>query len=165
MKTGVMMCVLSMLLSAGALGRPAQGRGGGWGHGSQYGRLYDPQTVETVKGEIEKVERITPMRGMSAGIHLVLKTEKETLSVHLGPEWYINNQELKLAPKETVDVKGSRVTINGKPVLIAEEVTKGDQVLELRDENGVPMWAGWRRRGGQPPQQATPQQRPTPPQP
>ena len=39
--------------------------------------------------------------------------------------------------------------------LSAEEVTKGDQVLELRDASGVPMWAGWRARGAQPPQ--TPQ--------
>lgn len=136
--------------AATALAQPGPGRGGGWGPGSQYGRMFDPKTVETVKGEVEKVERVTPMHGMSAGIHLLLKTEKETLSVHLGPEWYINNQEVKIEPKDKVEVKGSRVTINGKPALIAEEVVKGDQVLKLRDDNGVPMWAGWRRRGGQP---------------
>ncbi len=81
----------AFLAAATALAQPGPGRGGGWGPGGQYGRMFDPKTVETVKGEVEKVERVTPMQGMSAGIHLLLKTEKETLSVHLGPEWYINN--------------------------------------------------------------------------
>ncbi len=150
------LAVSLLFVGASSFAQPKQGRGGGgWGPGSQYGRLFDPKTVETVTGEIEKVERVTPLKGMSPGIHLQLKAEKETLSVHLGPEWYIDNQEVKLAPKDKVEVKGSRVTINGKPALIAEEVTKGDQVLELRDASGVPMWAGWRARGAQPPQ--TPQ--------
>jgi hypothetical protein len=45
-----------------------------------------------------------------------------------------------------VEVKGSRVTFEGKPAIIAAEVKKGDEVLKLRDENGFPMWSGWRRR-------------------
>ena len=106
----------------------------------------DPTTVQTVKGEIEKVERLTPMHGMSAGVHLILKTEKESLSVHLGPEWFISNQEAKLEPRERIEVKGSRVTINGRPALVAAQVVKGDQVLKLRDDDGVPMWCGWHRR-------------------
>jgi hypothetical protein len=44
-----------------------------------------------------------------------------------------------------VEVKGSRVTIAGKPVVIAAEVKKGDETLKLRDDNGIPAWAGWRR--------------------
>jgi hypothetical protein len=44
-----------------------------------------------------------------------------------------------------VEVRGSRVTMGGKPVIIAAEVRKGDAVLTLRDDQGVPMWSGWRR--------------------
>ena len=29
---------------------------------------------------------------------------------------------------------------------LRDEMKKGDQVLILRDANGVPVWAGWRRR-------------------
>jgi hypothetical protein len=32
-------------------------------------------------------------------------------------------------------------------VLIAMEVTKGEDVLVLRDAKGVPRWSGWRRAG------------------
>jgi hypothetical protein len=83
---------------------------------------------------------------MSSGVHLLVKTPKETISVHLGPSWYLDNQETKIDPKDNVEVTGSRITFEGKPAIIAREVKKGDEVLKLRDEHGVPMWAGWRRR-------------------
>ncbi len=119
---------------------------GGWGQGSQYGRMYDPKTVETITGTVEKVDKIIPSRGMSYGVHVTVKTDKETIDVHLGPGWYIENQDVKIMPGDKIDVKGSRVTYQGKPVIIAAEIKKGDEVLQLRDESGYPSWAGWRRR-------------------
>jgi hypothetical protein len=119
---------------------------GGWGPGSQYNKIYDPKAVETISGEVIKVDRITPAKGMSGGIHMLVKTDKETVSVHLGPSWYLENQDVKLEPGDKVEVKGSRVTFGGKPALIASEVRKGNEVLTLRDEAGFPAWMGWRRR-------------------
>ena len=119
--------------------------GGGWGPGGQYGRLYDPKTVETVTGEVIKVDRVTPMRGMSAGVHLVVKTDKGDVSVHLGPQWYLENQDVKIEPHDKVQIKGSRVTVGANPAIIASEVQKGGETLKLRDEAGVPVWSGWRR--------------------
>jgi hypothetical protein len=139
---------LSMLLSASlAFAQPIRGwRGsGGWGMGGNYQRMYNPATVETLTGEVLAVERIRPVRGMSYGIHLMMKTSKETISVHLGPEWYIERLDSKIEKGDRIEVKGSRVTILGKPVIIAAEVKKGDGVLVLRDSSGMPAWSGWRR--------------------
>lgn len=108
--------------------------------------MYDPKTVETISGEVVSVDKISPMKGMRYGVHLMVKTEKETISVHLGPDWYIENQEIKIEPKKRVEIKGSRVTFDGKPAIIAAEVKKGEDVLKLRDEAGFPVWSGWRRR-------------------
>jgi hypothetical protein len=119
---------------------------GGWGPGSQYNKMYDPKAVETISGEVTKVDRITPAKGMTGGVHMLVKTDKETVSVHLGPSWYIENQDVKIEPKDKVEVKGSRVTVGGKPALIASEVRKGNEVLALRDEAGFPAWMAWRRR-------------------
>lgn len=151
---------LSLLLAAGAIailvGSPtsyAQPRpgmmwrgSGGWGPGTPYYRMYDPKVLETISGEVTSVDRITPNKGMAAGIHMIVKTEKETISVHLGPSWYLENQDVKIEPKDKVEVKGSRTTFAGKPAIIAAEVRKGDDVLKLRDDNGFPVWSGWRRR-------------------
>jgi hypothetical protein len=119
---------------------------GGWGMGTQYGKMYNPKTVETISGEVVSVDKITPMKGMSYGVHLIVKTDKETISVHLGPGWYIESQDIKIMPNDKVEVKGSRITFEGKPAIIAAEVRKGQEVLKLRDENGFPVWSGWRQR-------------------
>jgi hypothetical protein len=150
-----MFAIVASLLISPAL---AQGRMRwqgcqGWSRGSAYCRMYDPKTVETLTGEVVSIERMTPMKGMGYGIHLTLKNAKETISVHLGPGWFIENQDTKLEAKTRIEVKGSRVTFDGKPAIIAAEVKKDDEVLKLRDENGIPMWVGWHRRGNPLPSQ------------
>jgi len=86
-----------------------------------------------------------PMKGMYAAVTLAVKTDKETIAVHLGPEWYIGRLDAKIAKGDTVEVRGSRVTFDDKPAIIAAEVKKGDNVLALRDSAGIPVWSGWRR--------------------
>ena len=116
------------------------------GAGTPYSKMYDPKNVETIKGEVVKVDRITPMKAMSYGVYMIVKTDKEEISVQLGPWWYLENQDVKIEAKDTVEVRGSRITFFGKPAIFAAEVKKGDQVLKLRDEDGYPVWSGWRRR-------------------
>ena len=86
-----------------------------------------------------------PMKGMYSGIHIVVKTDKESLDVHLGPEWYVERLDTNIEKGDKIEVKGSRVTFDGKPAIIAAEVKKGDNILVLRDGIGIPAWAGWRR--------------------
>lgn len=143
--------VIAMLCFALATVALAQGGmrwkgSGGWGPGTSYTRMYNPQTVKTMSGEVVSIDRITPTRGMSYGVHILLKTDKDTISVHLGPGWYLENQDVKIALKDNVEIKGSLITFNGKPTLIAAEIKKGDDVLTLRDAEGFPVWSGWKRR-------------------
>ncbi len=120
--------------------------GGGWGQGTPYARMYDPQSVETLSGEVVSVDQVTPMKGMANGVHVMMETDTETISVHLGPSWYIENQDMAIEPTDKIEVMGSRITFEGKPAIIAAEVKKGDDVLVLRDASGIPVWSGWRRR-------------------
>ena len=143
----VLIAVSLLLTVSIAFAGPWKGwRGsGGWGMGSQYNRMYNPATIETLSGVVEAVDKVMPMKGMNSGIHVALKTDKETISVHRGPEWYIERLDTKIEKGDKIEVKGSRVMFNGKPAVIAAEVKKGDSVLVLRDSNGIPAWAGWRR--------------------
>ncbi|MBY0279342.1 DNA-binding protein [Candidatus Binatia bacterium] len=112
-------------------------------------RTWDPQTVETVSGEVTEVQRVAMPHGKAHGVHLVLKTDATAaLGVHLGPAWYVDRQPVKIAQGDRVTIKGSRVTIDGKSVLLAAEVQKGDQALVLRDANGIPKWGGGGRKRG-----------------
>ncbi len=137
--------LLASGVTALAQGGPRWKGSGGWGPSGPFAKLYDPKTVETITGRIVGVSHAVPVRGVSTGLHLSVKTDQETVSVHLGPTWYLENQDVKLAPGDVVEVTGSRVTLGGKPAIIAAEVKKGDEVLKLRDEAGVPVWSGWRR--------------------
>jgi hypothetical protein len=119
---------------------------GGWGAESPYTGMFDPKTIETVAGTVTAVDRIMPRRGMSPGVHLVVETDAARIPVHLGPEWFLENQDAGFEPGDRVEVTGSRVSLQGEPAVIASEVRKGDDVLRLRDENGFPAWSGWRRR-------------------
>ena len=139
--------ILSVVLAADCFAQPGLKWGSrGWRAGSPYDRMFDPKTVETVRGDVVSVDTATFMQGMSEGVHIMLRTDKETISVHLGPGWYILNQDTKIEPKDRLEVKGSRITFLGKPAMTAAEVRKGGQILKLRDETGFPVWSGWRNR-------------------
>lgn len=126
----------------------AQGAKGGRGQP----RIYDTKTVETVRGQILSIDKTAPPADRGYGIHLTLKTDKETIPVHLGPASYVEKQTPRIEAKDTVEVTGSRVMIDGKPAIIAAQIKKGSDVLKLRDENGRPAWAGSGGRHGQPKQ-------------
>ncbi|MCE7921982.1 MAG: DNA-binding protein [Haliscomenobacteraceae bacterium CHB4] len=149
MKTFRMFAWAAMFTILLPLTGTAQRGSGGWCTKNNYSRIFDPKTIVEVKGAVASVEKITPETGMSAGIHLMVKTEKsEQISVHLGPAWYLDNQEIQFAAGDAVVVKGSRVTYQNAPAIIAMTVGKGDQVLTLRDKKGNPGWNGWRQGKG-----------------
>lgn len=112
--------------------------------GGGYGGTYDPQTVETVSGEVLSIDKVAHGRRGYYGVHLLLKTDKGEIPVYLGPSWFVDRQSMKIAPHDAVEVTGSRVISGGKPGLIAAEVKKGDETLRLRTAEGFPLWRGSR---------------------
>lgn len=144
--SAALLAAAAATMGAGMPGRGAMRGYGGWGAGGDYVRRFDAKTVENVSGEVVAVKKVTPMRGMRKGVHLTLKLENETLPVHLGPAWYMDNQEFEVEKGDKVEVRASRVMFEDTPALIAITVKKGDLTLTLRDEEGFPMWSGWRRR-------------------
>jgi hypothetical protein len=143
---GLMTVAVFVFTASLAIAGPGRwsGRGsGGWGMGTPYQGLYDPAKQETISGEVVGIEKTVPLRRMNEGLAAVVKTEKETVTVHLGPTWYLERLDEKITKGDQIEVKGARATVAGKPVLLAAEVKKGDKVLVLRDAAGVPVWAGW----------------------
>jgi hypothetical protein len=132
---------LSLLVAAPLLAQ-SQGRGGG--------PRYDLTTEATVTGTVESVEHIAGpgggrgRRGLG-GTHLTLKSSTETLEVHLGPTAFLNEKKVAIAQGDTLEITGSRVTVDGERVFIAREVKKGDSTWMLRNAAGLPLWRGRQR--------------------
>ena len=141
-KLGLVIMGCLVMLATSSWAQPGKGPGGRGG-GMHYGTMWDASSVTTVSGEVTAVEKYTPGRGGSSyGLQLTLKTDKETLPVILGPAWYIEKEHFAVAPKDRVEIQGSRMLIQGQPTIIAAEVKKGDKILKLRDDKGMPFWTG-----------------------
>ena len=133
--------------SAAALSAEPE-RSGGWGAETPYGRLYDAANERTVHGQIIRVGTRPPMPGMASGIQLQVQTDETTVEVQVGPEWYLERQEIELREHEMVQVTGARAEVDGQPVLLARTITWDGHTLLLRDTQGQPVWSALRSGGG-----------------
>ena len=146
---GVMVVCLAMACPALAQTGPGGG-GRGMGMGRGMGpMLYNPQTVTTVTGQVEKLEDL-PSMGGGGGMGMqyrgvTLKTDQGSLMVHLGPGWYLDEKKFAVKVGDTVEATGSKVTLNNQPALIAREVKANGVTLTLRNEQGLPAWGGMGR--------------------
>ena len=140
MKRMSVLMIAAAVLTLAAASALAQG-----GRGQGAGRMYNPATETTVKGTVEGVRQVSGPGGGPGGTHLILKTDKETLEVRLGPTTFLEKEKFTFAKGDQIEVTGSKVKIGGAEALIAREVKKDGKTLTLRDAQGVPAWSGGRR--------------------
>ena len=100
---------------------------------------YDVKAEVTIKGVVEDFHE-SKIRGDHPGLHLILKTETETVEVHACPIRFMSELEFKVEKGDALTVLGSRPEPGG--VVIAREITKGQTSLILRDKAGEPVWTG-----------------------
>jgi agmatine/peptidylarginine deiminase len=92
----------------------------------------------TVHGAVTKVE---DMRGVAGSNQMQIKTPQgDTWVVFLGPKWFVNNQRLKFNVGDLVDVKGAKYITMGQNNIVAQDVSKGDLTMKLRNADGLPSW-------------------------
>jgi len=98
---------------------------------------YDPKAVVTIKGVVDDIHE-SKTRGDHPGLHLILKTETETVEVHACPVRFMSDLEFVIEKGDTLTVEGSRPEAGG--IVVAREITKGQTSLILRDKTGAPVW-------------------------
>ena len=136
----------------------------GYGYGHAYGpemypgvaqedpfaKTFDPASIKKITGTVIKVDQVIPKSGIIAQMELELIVRpdgKEPVPVFVGPVWYVVTPERRRPFKsgDEVTVTGSWVALQGgTPFLIATAVTKGNETLQLRHEDGKPMWNAWK---------------------
>ncbi|MEM8830690.1 MAG: DNA-binding protein [Cyanobacteria bacterium P01_G01_bin.19] len=110
----------------------------GYSYGNNF-RSYDLQTTEALEGEVISLNSFLSRKGFP-GTHLMIKTDKETIKVHLAPSWFLAEQDFDLTSQGKITVIGSRINVDGQKAIIARKIVKGDKTLVLRDLNGFPVW-------------------------
>ena len=123
---------------------PRGGFGPRWRNGTPYSQTYDLGVIKTIRGTVMSSDFWSPMRERQ----LLVNSENKTVSVHLGPPWYLNQQDFQVSSGDDVIITGSMTDLDGKPTIIAGEIQKGSKTLTLRDHNGIPAWRNWPQQGG-----------------
>ena len=112
-----------------------------------YKKIFDSKTIKTISGQVIKIDQVVEF-GYGLQMRLILFIDRnEILTVYMGPAYYLigpwQEKHFKLGDKVTVS--GSQVIVSGEPLMIATTVKIGNEVLRLRDKDGIPEWIGWRK--------------------
>jgi hypothetical protein len=112
------------------------------------GPVYAPNTETTVKGTVEQVgTAVVPGGGLgqqaegkySGPILLDLKADSGMFKVVLGPPSFVESKGFKFALGDQIEVTGSK--FHDEDTIIAREIKRGDQILVLRNGQGIPEWS------------------------
>lgn len=118
----------------------AQKENDGWEDGSKFNSLFNTKTIDTVFGEIVSLDSVKPSNGMSYGIQLIVKTKTDTLTAILCPTWFTKCLNICLKVNDKIEIEGSRVTFNNKPIMIAARIICNGIILKMRNDKGHPIW-------------------------
>jgi hypothetical protein len=108
---------------------------------SKTGPKYDVKNEVKVKGVIEEVRQVP---GQFEGTRLVVKTDSKTVLVHVAPADFLKEIETSFNKGEEVEVVGCKAPDTTEEEILAREITVGQNTTTLRDDKGVPVWAGWK---------------------
>ena len=91
--------------------------------------------IVTEEGTIQKIGNVM---GDPNYLQATFKSDSgNTWTVFLGPKWFLENQRMKLAVDDKVEVRGMKFGA----AIIASEISKDDLTMRLRnEEDGFPSW-------------------------
>ncbi|MEN6333183.1 MAG: PRC-barrel domain-containing protein [Phycisphaerales bacterium] len=120
-------------------GRPATSSP--WTEGSEYESLYNPNAVRTIHGTIESIGTFRLEGTTVEGLRLRIKTDDgKTVTVHAGPRPYVDRQNIDLHYGDEVTVMGSPAKMGWRDFIVASQIKKGNDTLDLRTKEGKPRW-------------------------
>lgn len=101
-----------------------------------------PLPAARVTGQLESLAA-KPFPGAVEGVKMqtaVLKTPSGSVTVYLGPDWFVQEQKFPCKVGDTWEVTGHKSMQAQFPGIVAREVKTGTSVMKLRDERGQPLW-------------------------
>lgn len=111
---------------------------------SKTGPKYDVKNEVKIKGVVEEIRQVP---GPFEGTHLVVKTDTKTVLVHVAPADFLKEIDTSFKVGDQVEVTGCKAPDTSEEEILAREITVGQNTATLRDDKGVPVWAGWKPSG------------------
>ncbi len=116
-----------------------------WGSGGRHAMSWNASAVKTITGTIESVGSFKPEAapaGATGGLRLRVKTtDGKLVTVYAGPTSYAEQKGFFIMPGDQISITGSEAKIRSRTIILASELKKGTQTLELRDQSGKPLWS------------------------
>lgn len=134
MKAKWVLRILPVILVAGASLLWAQ-------KAANTGPTYNPASQVKIKGVIDDIHE-TP--GAFEGTHLTVKTDTGTVLVQLAPAAFLQEIDASFKKGDQVEIVGAKNMGTEGEEILAREITVGNNSTTLRDDNGVPVWVGWK---------------------
>jgi hypothetical protein len=106
----------------------------------QSGPKYDRANEVKIKGTVDEVKQVT--EGNQTETHLMLKTDAALVEVCLCPAKFLTEMDMNFQKGDKLEVTGAKAKegADGREVILAREIVKGDNTLVLRDKDGGPVW-------------------------
>ena len=105
------------------------------------GPKYDVTKEVKIKGVVQDIRQVP---GEFEGTHLVVKTDAGDVLVHVAPADFLKEIDTEFKKGDTVEVVGCKAPDTTENEILAREITVGTNTTTLRDDKGVPVWAGWK---------------------
>jgi hypothetical protein len=102
---------------------------------------YDVANEVTIKGVVQEVKDFQcPVSG-GMGAHLVVKTDKGLVTVHLALSKFLSEYGLGFAKGDEIEIIGVKAKVgNDENAILARKIERGNQSFTFRDKNGKPLW-------------------------
>jgi hypothetical protein len=96
--------------------------------------------LETIKGEILEVDKITPkQKGMKQLTNINIKFNGKSMLVLLGPSAYLEENGIKLSKGDVITIKGFTIPHPPENIFAAVKIEKDDKNLKLLDYGRRPL--------------------------
>jgi len=105
------------------------------------GPKYDAANEVKIKGVVDDIREVP---GDYEGTHLVVKTDTGTVLVHVAPADFLKEIDTSFKKGDEVQVVGCKAPDATENEILAREITVGTNTTTLRDDKGIPVWAGWK---------------------
>lgn len=116
----------------------------GYYWGSPVSPGYDRASMVEINGVVLQADLI-PQSGPAT---LRVESEGETLTVTIGPEWYVRRLNVDVQIGDKFWIKGSKMKAQDGKLFLTAAIVKNlrtEKSYELRDESGRPLWSSKRR--------------------